>query len=593
MKLLHIVGESKFGGGSVIIVELARMARDRGWDVDVLTTDPAMTEVLDCHGIGVVPLDAIWREIRPLQDLKGLWRLYRFLRENRYTAVHTHTSKGGFVGRLAAWMAGVPVIVHTVHGFAFHEQSSPLAVRVYAAMERAAAHWCHRIVTVSEFHRRWGLSLGIGSEQQMVAIPNGISPDRVTQKAGREATRAAMGVSTGDYVIVSIGRLATGKGLEDLLESVAAAHKEVNTPIQVWLPGTGPLRPLLEEIANKPELAGIVRFLGFREDIGDLLAASDLVVLPSLREGLSIALLEAMAAEKPAIATTIGSNREVTREGEAAYLIPPCDPAALKEGLIRMIESPESAKRFAETAGQIYRSTYTEEMMLNRYDDLYKELVAERVPCVPCDAHNSIAKRALDILLSGAALLILSPLLLAIGIAVRLTSRGPALFRQKRMGRGGLPFTLYKFRSMSCNAPDIRNADGSAFSAANDPRVTPLGHFLRNTSLDELPQLINVFKGDMSLVGPRPELPDQIRFYAEADKRRLRIRPGLTGLAQISGRNEIPWERRRQLDVEYVDRRSLPLDLGILFRTVSFVLKRQGINTDKAIDTGVQKETSL
>ncbi len=593
MKLLHIVGESKFGGGSVIIVELARMARDCGWEVDVLTTDPAMTEVLDRYGIGVVPLDAIWREIRPLKDLKGLWRLYRFLRESRYTAVHTHTSKGGFVGRLAAWMAGVPIVVHTVHGFAFHERSSPLAVRVYAAMERAAARCCHRIVTVSEFHRRWGLSLGNGNEQKMIAIPNGIAPGRVAQKAGRDATRAAMGVSPDDYIIVSIGRLAAGKGLEDLLEAIAAARDEINRPIQVWLPGTGPLRPVLEQFANRQELAGIVRFLGFRDDIGDLLGASDLVVLPSLREGLSIALLEAMAAAKPIVATTIGSNREVTREGEAAYLIPPCDRIALKEGLMSMIDSPESAKRFASSAERIYRSTYTEEIMLSRYKELYNELLAERVPIVRHDVHNSITKRILDISLSGAALLVLCPLLFAIGIAVRLTSRGPALFRQKRMGRGGFPFTLYKFRSMSSDAPDVRNADGSAFSAADDPRVTPLGHFLRETSLDELPQLINVFKGDMSLVGPRPELPDQIRFYSEADKRRLFIRPGLTGLAQISGRNEVPWERRRQLDVEYVDRRSLPLDFGILIRTVSFVLKREGINTSKAIDPGAQKESSL
>jgi len=577
----------------VIIVELSRMARDRGWEVDVLTTDPAMTEVLDRDGIGVVPLDAIWREIRPLKDLKGLWRLYRFLKENRYTAVHTHTSKGGFVGRLAAWMAGVPIIVHTVHGFAFHEQSSPMAVRVYAAMERAAAHCCHRIVTVSEFHRRWGLSLGIGNEQKTIAIPNGISPGRVAQKAGRDATRAAMGVSPDDYVIVSIGRLAAGKGLEDLLEAVGAARAEIDRPIRVWLPGTGPLRPVLEEIANKPELAGIVRFLGFRDDIGDLLGASDLVVLPSLREGLSIALLEAMAAAKPIVATMIGSNREVTREGEAAWLIPPCDCGALKEGLIGMIESPESARRFASSAERIYRSTYTEEIMLTRYAELYNELLAERVPTVRHDARNSIAKRALDISLSGVALLVLSPLLFAIGIAVRLTSRGPALFRQKRMGRGGLPFTLYKFRSMSSDAPDIRNADGSAFSAADDPRVTPLGRVLRSTSLDELPQLINVFRGDMSLVGPRPELPDQIRFYSEADKRRLLIRPGLTGLAQISGRNEVSWERRRQLDVEYVDRRSLPLDFSILVQTVPFVLKREGINTGKAITAGTQKESSL
>ena len=118
-----------------------------------------------------------------------------------------------------------------------------------------------------------------------------------------------------------------------------------------------------------------------------------------------------------------------------------------------------------------------------------------------------------------------TPLLLVLAAAVRITSPGAALFRQKRMGRGGKPFMLYKFRTMSTGAPDIRNADGSAWSAPDDARVTRLGQFLRASSLDELPQLINVFKGDMSLVGPRPELPDQIRFYSETDNRRLCIRP--------------------------------------------------------------------
>lgn len=186
-------------------------------------------------------------------------------------------------------------------------------------------------------------------------------------------------------------------------------------------------------------------------------------------------------------------------------------------------------------------------------------------------------KRALDVGVAGGLLIITSPLLAVLMAAVRLNSSGPALFRQARLGKGGVPFTIYKFRTMHMNAPDLRNADGSAFTGEHDPRVTRVGRFLRQTSLDELPQLINVIRGDMSLVGPRPDQVDQLKYYTALEKRKLEVKPGLTGLAQINGRNSIPWEQRKRLDVEYVERQSLALDLEILLRTIPYVFARRGI----------------
>jgi lipopolysaccharide/colanic/teichoic acid biosynthesis glycosyltransferase len=140
-------------------------------------------------------------------------------------------------------------------------------------------------------------------------------------------------------------------------------------------------------------------------------------------------------------------------------------------------------------------------------------------------------------------------------------------------------FSLYKFRSMYRGVPELRNPDGSAFAGYGDPRVTPVGRFLRRTSLDELPQLINVLRGDMSLVGPRPDLPDQIRLYTPGELRKLAVKPGLTGWAQIHGRNSIPWSERKRLDLEYVNRHCWRLDLRILLRTVPYVLLRRGVYT--------------
>ena len=188
-------------------------------------------------------------------------------------------------------------------------------------------------------------------------------------------------------------------------------------------------------------------------------------------------------------------------------------------------------------------------------------------------------KRGIDVLASAGAILFLSPVFLACALAVAFSSPGPILFQQRRLGRNARPFTLWKFRSMHQSAPDLRNPDGSAQTVQHDPRVTPVGSFLRKTSLDELPQFFHVLLGNMSLVGPRPDLIDQLSNYTERERRKLQVRPGITGLAQISGRNNISWKRRKCLDVEYVDHQSIWLDLSILARTIPYVLLGRDIHT--------------
>ncbi len=187
------------------------------------------------------------------------------------------------------------------------------------------------------------------------------------------------------------------------------------------------------------------------------------------------------------------------------------------------------------------------------------------------------AKRTVDLLGSAMGILLLSPLLALCAIAIRLDSPGPALFFQERLGLRGREFQVYKFRTMVVGAPD-----GAVVAQARDPRVTSVGAFLRRWSLDELPQLFNVLRGEMSLVGPRPDRVFRLATYTEEQRRRLSMKPGMTGLAQISGRNAIPWEKRYQLDLVYIDSWSLGLDVRILFKTSGVVLGRQGVNYAQA-----------
>lgn len=185
---------------------------------------------------------------------------------------------------------------------------------------------------------------------------------------------------------------------------------------------------------------------------------------------------------------------------------------------------------------------------------------------------RAILKRAMDVLLSGVALIVLSPVMLAVWIAVRRRLGAPSLFRQMRPGLHGRPFEMIKFRTMR----DAAGPDGQPLSDAE--RLTPFGRWLRATSLDELPELWNVFKGDMSLIGPRPLLMEYLPLYSPEQARRHEVRPGISGWAQVNGRNAVSWERKFELDVWYVDRHNLWLDLKIVFMTLRRIVRRDGIS---------------
>jgi len=192
-------------------------------------------------------------------------------------------------------------------------------------------------------------------------------------------------------------------------------------------------------------------------------------------------------------------------------------------------------------------------------------------------------KRALDLAGAVFALIATAPLMLVMAALVKLESRGPILYKSQRIGRGGRPFTFYKLRSMVDGAhrrlddvAHLNEADGPVFKISNDPRVTRIGRFLRRTSIDEIPQFLNVLKGEMSLVGPRPPIPEEVARYEPWQLKRLSVRPGLTCLWQISGRSRIGFEEWMRLDLQYIRRQSLWMDLGILLRTIPAVISRDG-----------------
>lgn len=195
--------------------------------------------------------------------------------------------------------------------------------------------------------------------------------------------------------------------------------------------------------------------------------------------------------------------------------------------------------------------------------------------------YRKYIKRIFDLILVIPGIMALSIIFIPIAILIYLEDRGPIFYNANRLGKNGINFKMYKFRSMKVNAPDIRKDDGSTFNSEDDPRLTKIGKLIRKTSIDEIPQLINVLKGNMSLVGPRPDLPEHINVYKGNEERKLEVLPGITGYSQAYYRNSIKWKERIQNDIYYVDNISFILDVKILFKTFFSVLKSESIYINK------------
>lgn len=191
--------------------------------------------------------------------------------------------------------------------------------------------------------------------------------------------------------------------------------------------------------------------------------------------------------------------------------------------------------------------------------------------------YKKFGKRALDLIVGLVALPVVGLVIAILAPAIKLEDGGPVFFNAPRVGKDGRDFKMYKLRSMRVNAPDLVMEDGSTYNGADDPRMTKVGAFMRKTSLDEMPQFLNVLKGDMSVVGPRPDLRRETELYEGNEHEKLLVKPGITGYAAVYGRNSLPWHDRLKLDVHYVHNLSFALDAKVFFKTFSTVLKQEGV----------------
>lgn len=389
MKTIQIVGDSKYGGATYLILEWCKYLLARHCQVDVLSTDAKTREALQkIPGVGIIDDIYIPREITPVQDLRALWQTINFLRRRKYDVVHTYTATPGFLGRLAARLAGVPVIVHHQAGWTVTEFSSRRERFIYTPLEYLATCFSTKAICVGHAVYQAGRSLKIAPPSKLVTICNGIEPRRFMEAARQgngRALRQELGLPPATLLIGSTGRLSRQKDFGTLIQGAAMLRElEPTKPFAVVVAGDGPDRQALEALARELHLAEQCHLPGFRQDIPMFLASLDIFVSSSLWEGLSISLLEAMATARPIVATSILPNAELIEPEVTGLLVPPQDPASLARAMARFIHEPTLAAHCAQQAQQRVLKNYSIDRMFQETWDLYVKALQET--CGSCHA---------------------------------------------------------------------------------------------------------------------------------------------------------------------------------------------------------------
>jgi len=363
-KVFQVLAGGPWGGGAVVVRALTQRLMQEGYQVWVLCLSREVSRRFSKVGANVVTSRYWRREINPL-DALAFYELFKLCRREKFAIVHTHTSKGGFLGRIAARLGGVPIVIHTVHGFSFNELTPWLTAAFYVCLERLASRFCDTMISVTDQHRLMAIEKRMASPDKIVTIHNGIDLSRFEGISATKSVREELGLSREATLIGTVGRLASQKGQTYLLRALPCVVQE-HPQTQLVFVSEGPQEAELRGLAVELGVAGHCRFLGFRRDVPELLAHLDIFVQPSPREGLSITLLEAVAARRPVIATNITGNREVVDDGINGVLCQPMNSTALAKALIDLMENPRKARLLGERAREKVEQHFEEQMMLKQ-----------------------------------------------------------------------------------------------------------------------------------------------------------------------------------------------------------------------------------
>lgn len=376
IKVLHIITRLIVGGAQENTIYSAELMNGKEYNVHVLSgrqTGPEGSLIEDARkrGVQLNIQDNLVREISPLKDIFAFFQLLKFIRNNRYDIVHTHSSKAGILGRWAAWLNRVPVIVHTVHGWGFHRYQHPVVRQFYILAERLSALITDRLIAVTKKDIEKGVAAGIGSKKQYALIRSGIDLNQFSIDNSRKSViRAGLGIPENAIVIGTVTRLSVQKAPHVFIETAAIVNERSPDTFFVIV-GGGTLQGELERLAEKMGIGGRVLFTGIRDDVQDVLHAFDIFMLTSLWEGLPRVIPQAIASGVPVIASRVDGNVEIINHNENGLLVAPRDAKGFADAAIDLVNNREKSIRIQNHAAKNI-GEYSVYKMVRKIDELYK-----------------------------------------------------------------------------------------------------------------------------------------------------------------------------------------------------------------------------
>lgn len=549
-----------------------------GFEIHAISSPGPLLDEFGRLGQTSVHAVRMHRKITPLRDVVSVVRLCRALRRIRPDIVHGHTPKAGLLAMLAATATGVPVRVYTLHGLPFLTCGG-LRRLLLMGSDWVACRLAHQVYSVSRSVRDVAVTYRLCAEEHIKVLRDGTAcgidafgrfdPATIGEELP-EAVRRRHGIPSAAPLIGFVGRIAREKGVAELIAAWSVLREEFPTLRLVVVGAIESHNPPPEVVAETLRNDPRVHHVSQVAETAPYYAAMDVLVLPTYREGFSTVAMEAASMSRPVVATRVPGCVDAVEDGLTGALVAAHDPSAIADAVRTYLRDPALRREHGRQGRERVVNGFRQDQLSTAISQEYTRLLgASRGGC---HILSRWLKRTFDLAVAVSALLIFWPLLLAISVVVYLAIGRPVLFHQPRVGFRGARFTIWKFRTMA----ESRGPDGCPLP--DEARLTRLGRFLRRTSLDELPQLWNVVRGDLSLVGPRPLLPEYLPLYTLEQSRRHQVMPGITGWAQIHGRNATEWEDRLARDIWYVDHRSLALDLKILAMTARKVLTGEGVS---------------